>query len=201
MEGRKIGSQKLVRLFVSTMFIGGISTAVFSTVVRWSDYNKTLSRGDIGECIILLLWFGGVGILFSLVSQMGFFAYLTIHRIGLGFFRSEFLWNGVQIILILFALGDFLYFQQVLHQQEGTGMHILSAIAITMIAFLVAYIKSKQTNKHAFVPSLFFIIVVTMIEWIPGIRADENAQWLYFMLYPLIICNIYQLFMLHKLQS
>ena len=35
-----------------------------------------------------LLWLFGIGLIFSLVSQMGFFAYLTVHRFGLGIFKS-----------------------------------------------------------------------------------------------------------------
>lgn len=195
-----MGSRDVVRLFFSTMLIGSVSTAILSVAIRHVDYAEPLSKGDFEEVLMLLLWFVGIGLLFSLVSQMGFFAYLTIHRIGLGFFRTESLWNAVQVVAIVFALGDFLYFQQLLHQGQEGGRHIFTAIMIVVIAILTAYVKSKQTNQHAFVPTLFFMIVVTMIEWIPGIRADENGKWLYFMLYSLIICNIYQLLMLHRMQ-
>ena len=40
---------------------------------------------------------------------MGFFAYLTVHRFGLGIFKSVSLWNAVQVVLILFVLFDLVY--------------------------------------------------------------------------------------------
>ena len=59
-------------------------------------------------------WLMGVGFIFSVISQMGFFAYLTIHRFGLGMFRSPSLWNIVQLFFIAFVLFDFVYLRSVL---------------------------------------------------------------------------------------
>ncbi|KHF28867.1 hypothetical protein LR68_02251 [Anoxybacillus sp. BCO1] len=56
----------------------------------------------------------------------------------------------------------------------------------------------RETNKEAFIPALFFMVVVTVIEWFPVLRINEE-NWLYLMLFPLLICNAYQLLMLHRL--
>jgi KinB signaling pathway activation protein len=70
-----------------------------------------------------------------------------------------------------------------------------------LIAGLVtAFIKAKQTNKEAFIPALFFMVVVTVIEWVPVLRVNEHS-WLYLMLFPLLICNAYQVLVLHKLNQ
>jgi len=42
------------------------------------------------------------------------------------------------------------------------------------------------------------MIVVTTIEWFPALRTNEES-WLYLMLFPLLICNMYQLLILPKL--
>jgi KinB signaling pathway activation protein len=74
----------------------------------------------------------------------------------------------------------------------------LIAAVIFLAGAIVAYIKSKETNKQAFIPALFFMIVVTIIEWIPALRVNDR-DWLYLMAVPLFICNAYQLLTLHRL--
>lgn len=186
-------SRDVVRLFFSTLLIGGVSTVVVSLFSRWNEYMGLVRDGEVIQIFSLLLWFLCVGFMFSLVSQMGLFAYLTIHRLGLSFFKSKGLWDIVQVVLILVALGDFLFFQSLLQSSNNQG---ITVVGLCIIAILVGYLKVVQTNKAAFVPSIFFMIVVTLIEWIPVIQADNNENWLYNMLVPLLICNGYQLFML-----
>ena len=92
----------------------------------------------------------GVGFIFSVISQMGFFAYLTIHRFGLGMFRSSSLWNIVQLFFIAFVLFDFVYLRSVLiaNGEVSLGNNILVAGVLFMFGAIVAYIKSKETNKR-----------------------------------------------------
>ncbi|MED4869618.1 KinB-signaling pathway activation protein, partial [Geobacillus stearothermophilus] len=131
-------------------------------------------------------------------SQAGFFAYLTVHRFGLGMFRS--LWNAVQLVLIIFVLFDLVYFRYMVFADKGDSIipYVLTALFILAVGLAVAYIKSAQTNKGAFVPALFFMVVVTVIEWFPVLRINDR-DWLYLMLIPLLVCNAYQLLILHKL--
>ena len=49
--------------------------------------------------------------IFSVVSQIGFFAYLFIHQFGLGVFRTISLWNAVQLVLVAVVLFDLVYFR------------------------------------------------------------------------------------------
>ncbi|ANB57069.1 kinB-signaling pathway activation in sporulation family protein [Anoxybacillus sp. B7M1] len=195
-----MNSRKWVRLFLTTLGIGGITTALAGFIIRWSEYEKLFIEFKIGELFAVLVWFIGFGFIFSVVSQMGFFAYLTVHRFGLGIFRSVALWNSVQIVLIAFVLFDLIYFRYQLFAKDGESIisYILIALGILLVGVIVAAVKRQQTNKEAFIPSLFFMTVVTIIEWFPALRInDEN--WLYLMLIPLLVCNAYQLLILHKL--
>lgn len=194
-------SRDVVRLFFSTLVVGGISTVCVSFIERWGEYSELLLRGEIRQIFSLLLWFICVGFMFSLVSQMGFFAYLTVHRMGISIFRTIRMWNVVQIILILVAVGDFLFFQSILDVLQTRLEQLSVIVGLVFIAIVVAYIKVGQTNRSAFIPSMFFMIVVTLVEWIPAISADDNGSWLYHMLIPLLICNGYQLLMLYSLQQ
>jgi KinB signaling pathway activation protein len=200
MEDGAVNSRKWVRLFLTTLAIGGITAAIIGIIFNWGEYQKLLLQLDIVEFLAVLIWHIGVGFIFSVVSQAGFFAYLTIHRFGLGIFRSASLWNAVQMVLILLVLFDLVYFRYQAFAAKGESVvsYILVALFILAIGLVVAYIKSAQTNKGAFVPALFFMVVVTVIEWFPVLRINDR-DWLYLMLFPLLVCNAYQLLILHKL--
>ncbi|WP_242237657.1 KinB signaling pathway activation protein KbaA [Bacillus cereus group sp. BfR-BA-01316] len=195
-----MNSRKWVRLFFTTLFLGGISTVFIGFVLEWDKYAKFFQNFDGKEILAISFWLMGVGFIFSVISQMGFFAYLTIHRFGLGMFRSSSLWNTVQLFFIAFVLFDFVYLRSVLiaNGEVSLGNNILVAGMLSVFGAIVAYIKSKETNKKAFVPALFFMVVVTILEWVPALRINDT-DWLYLMVIPLLLCNAYQLLVLHRL--
>ncbi|KOS31197.1 KINB signaling pathway activation protein [Bacillus anthracis] len=196
-----MNSRKWVRLFFTTLFLGGISTVIIGFVLEWDKYAKFFQNFDGKEILAVSFWLMGVGFIFSVISQMGFFAYLTIHRFGLGMFRSSSLWNIVQLFFIAFVLFDFVYLRSVLiaNGEVSLGNNILVAGVLFMFGAIVAYIKSKETNKKAFVPALFFMVVVTILEWVPALRINDT-DWLYLMVIPqLLLCNAYQLLILLRL--
>ncbi|AJG93441.1 KinB signaling pathway activation protein KbaA [Bacillus cereus group sp. BceL035] len=195
-----MNSRKWVRLFFTTLFLGGVSTVIIGFVLEWDKYVKFFQNFDGKGILAVSFWLMGVGFIFSVISQMGFFAYLTIHRFGLGMFRSSSLWNIVQLFFIAFVLFDFVYLRSVLiaNGEVSLGNNILVAGVLFMFGAIVAYIKSKETNKKAFVPALFFMVVVTILEWVPALRINDT-DWLYLMVIPLLLCNAYQLLILHRL--
>ncbi|PGB76599.1 KINB signaling pathway activation protein [Bacillus toyonensis] len=195
-----MNSRKWVRLFLTTLFLGGVSTVIIGFVLEWDKYDTFFQNFDAKEILAVSFWLMGVGFIFSVISQMGFFAYLTIHRFGLGMFRSSSLWNVVQLFFIAFVLFDFVYLRSVLiaNGEVSLGNNILVAGILFVFGAIVAYIKSKETNKKAFVPALFFMVVVTILEWVPALRINDT-DWLYLMVIPLLLCNAYQLLILHRL--
>lgn len=199
MEDMKVNSRNWVRLFLSTLLVGGITTGIIGFLLKWSEYKDLFLRFDVIEILSVLFWLFGVGLIFSVISQMGFFAYLTVHRFGLGIFRSVSLWNFAQIILIIFVLFDLVYFryQSFANESESYTPYLLMAIYVLVVGVIVAFFKKRDTNKEAFVPALFFMIVVTVIEWFPALRVNQE-DWLLLMLIPLQICNAYQLLILPK---
>lgn len=202
MEEKRVTSRNLVRLFMSTLLIGGITTGIVGFFVRWEEFEPIITSFHMGEILSILFWLVGVGLIFSVLSQMGFFAYLTVHRFGLGIFKSIKLWNAVQVILIAFVLFDLVYLRFSSFAKAGESIlpYVGLAVFIFIFGLVIAYIKAKQTNKEAFVPALFFMVVVTIIEWVPVLRVNEKS-WLPLMLIPLLVCNAYQLLILHKLNE
>ncbi|MFS0784254.1 KinB-signaling pathway activation protein [Bacillus sp. 1P06AnD] len=194
-----MSSRNLVRLFLTTLLLGGLSTGIIGFVVRWDKYQDIFAAGAIGDIIAAFIWFIGVGLIFSVISQMGFFAYLTVHRFGLGLFKS--LWSPVQVILTILVVFDLIYFRFLsFGKDDGVIKYAILGISLLVVGFIIALIKAKITNKKAFIPSLFFMVVVTVIELVPVLRVNAN-DWLYFMIIPLVICNSYQLLILHKINK
>ncbi|MEH7235904.1 KinB-signaling pathway activation protein [Bacillus sp. JJ1562] len=193
-------SRNWVRLFLSTLLVGAISTIIFGFAVKWSEYKELFLEAEIVEILLVVFWLIGVGFIFSIISQMGFFAYLTVHRFGLGLFKGA--WGPVQIVLIAFVFFDLIYFRFKVFATGGEGIlsYIWIPTLILVFSLIIAYFKSKQTNGKAFIPAVFFMFVVSVIEWMPAIRVNDTS-WLYLMIFPLLICNAYQLLILPKITS
>ena len=194
-----MNSRNLVRLFLTTLLIGGIAGGVTGFIARWSEFLPYFTDFKFTAILSTFIWLFGVGLIFSVISQAGFFAYLTVHRFGLGLFKSVALWNKVQVVLILFVVFDFIYFRYLkFGEGKGIGPYITMALILLVFSAVTAYFKAKRTNRQSFIPALFFMLVATILEWMPVLKTNEEG-WLYFMLIPLLVCNAYQLLILNTL--
>nr|WP_219914682.1 KinB-signaling pathway activation protein [Thalassobacillus sp. CUG 92003] len=183
-------------MFLTTLFLGGLLTLVTSFIVKSDAYANVFQPLDLYQLIGPLLFFLGLGFIFSVISQMGFFAYLTVHQFGLGIFRGY--WPIIQVGLVIFTLFDLVYFRYRAADNTSLWPYLFTAMAILLIGLVVAYLKTKETNQKAFIPALFFMVVVTTVEWVPALQAKGN-DYTWLMIIPLLACNIYQLLLLHKL--
>ncbi|NRD77572.1 KinB-signaling pathway activation protein [Bacillus sp. BRMEA1] len=193
-------SRNWVRLFMTTLLVGGVTTAIVGFIVRWSQFQPYITGFKVVDILSALIWLIVMGFLFSVISQMGFFAYLTIHRFGLGIFKSVSLWNSVQFVLTLFALFDLVYLRFESFAKPGNSIipYVGLAMLILVIGYITAWFKMKQTNREAFIPAFFFMIVGTLVEWMPALRVNGSSLF-YPMMFALMACNAYQLLILHKL--
>lgn len=192
----KVNSRKVVFLFITTLIVGSVSGAIVGLLL---DLERYLGEGFL-NLLFGFIWLLGISAAFTLISQMGFFAYLTVHRLGLGLFKTAALWNKVQIVIIAFVIFDLFYLRYIAFREPGETMvdYMIMPILLLLFGLLVAYIKAKQTNKGAFIPALFFIVVVTSIEWVPALTVND-PKWLWIYFTPLLVGNTYQLLMLHRL--
>jgi KinB signaling pathway activation protein len=202
MGENRLTSRNLVKLFLTTLVIGGFTTAIVGFSVRWNEFLPYFNHMRILDIAAAALWFIVMGFLFSVVSQMGFFAYLTIHRFGLGIFKSVSLWNSVQVVFIVFILIDFVYLRYETFAKAGESVisYVIPAVLLLILGLVVAWYKMKQTNKGAFIPALFFMVAATIIEWVPALKVNKTS-WLYLMVFALAACNSYQILILHKLNA
>ncbi|WP_053364807.1 KinB-signaling pathway activation protein [Bacillus sp. FJAT-27245] len=195
-------SRNWVKLFINTLMLGALTTVITGFIVRWDKFEPLFTHVQVLEILSVLIWLVGVGLIFSLLSQMGFFAYLTVHRFGLGIFKSVKLWNSVQAVILAFVLFDLIYLRYISFAKEGEGAvsYVIPALIVLVAGLAAAWQKMRQTNKEAFIPALFFMVVGTVFEWVPVLRVNDGS-WFYLMLIPLLVCNSYQLLVLHKLNE
>jgi KinB signaling pathway activation protein len=192
-------SRKWVQFFLKTLLIGSVLTLIIGLVFDSKEYARFISHGEYVKLVLGLFGLLIKGLLYSVYSQMGFFAYLTIHRFGLNFFKSIRLWNVVQSVFIIFVLGDLIYFRYVefAHGKGSILPYLIPSFALLVVGMIAAALKAKDTNKDAFIPALFFMTVVTIVEWIPALRINQLLE-MFYMVTTLLICNSYQLLTLHK---
>jgi KinB signaling pathway activation protein len=197
-----VTSRNWVRLFMSTLLVGGVTTAIVGFIIRWDEFQPYFIHFKIIDILSTLVWLIGMGFLFSMISQMGFFSYLPIHRFGLGIFKSVSLWNSVQVVLVLFGLFDLVYLRYENFAKPGDSVlpYLGPAIFLLAVSLVVAWYKVKQTNRGAFIPALFFMVVATLVEWVPVLRENER-NWFYLMMISLLACNAFQILILHKLNA
>lgn len=191
-----------VKFFFNGLLIGGFVTAVLGLIVRWEFFSGYIQDGEIGQFVLALLWMVFLGFTMSVVAQMGFFAYLTIHQFGVNLFKTLTLWNWVQLLIITIVLFDLVFFRFRLTSEDSgrTVLYLVLLASLLIVAGVTAYFKAKWTKKHTLISALFFMIVITTLEWLPAlmVRSGNIDEWVTILLYPLLAVNAYQILMLPK---
>ncbi|MGL4819472.1 MAG: KinB-signaling pathway activation protein, partial [Bacilli bacterium] len=150
--------RKLVPFLFQTLLVGGLVTVIASVLFQSERYSEAFFTNDWFDVSGLTIAMFGLGLVFSLISQMGFFAYLTIHRFGLGVFRGPKLWNSVQWVIIAFAIFDLIYLKGISDTglDKTTLVYIGLGVGLFLMGWFVAKRKAAETNRQAFVPALFY---------------------------------------------
>lgn len=185
------------------MLIGGVVTGVAGIIIRWNFFYPYLAAGEIGEFIAAFLWMILLGFTMSVIAQAGFFAYLTIHQIGVGIFKTLTLWNWVQVLLMVIVVGDLIIFRFTPSAETFKDWLFYGGLLIFLIfgAIATAVKKVQLTGKkHILISSMFFMIVITCLEWIIPLmgRKGNIDTYVALLLFPLIAVNAYQLLALPK---
>lgn len=180
--------RKAIYLFWTTIVIGAVVSLLAGFVL-----NLLTDSDGIG-------WLGdlGGGIMFGAVAQMGFFAYMIFNWLGASFLRNRKLFLGLQVLLMVFVLSAVLYSRYTLYGENSVATYLAAPLLVLLVAIVVAKIKVSQTNSQAWIPTLFFMIVATMLEAGPAIK-QPNLGMLLWMVVTLLACNAWQVLQLHRL--
>ncbi|GIP19572.1 kinB-signaling pathway activation protein [Paenibacillus montaniterrae] len=184
-------------LFWSTMAVGAVVCMVGGLIMLLTDQEFGFLGFKATGFNLLMMFLAGITI--GAFSQMGFFAYLTLNYIALSVFRKKYLWNALQGYTTLFAvilMGYLLY-----EGRTNNWFFWLLPLCLLILSVAAAWIKVKQTNRSAFIPTMFLMFVVTAIEGYPALQGDNNVATIIFMLLPLFACNFYQNYQMAKLTA
>ncbi len=192
-----------IKFFINALLIGGAITGILGLFIRWNDVFATpFADGAWGEFIAGFIWLVVVGMTMSLIAQMGFFAYLTIHQFGINMFRTLTLWNWVQLLIIAIVIFDLIVFRFMPNADTAAQGWLYTGLLVILIvtATVTAYFKAKWTTKSTFISALFFMIAVTTLEWLPAlmVQAGNVDSWVTLLLFPFLAVNAYQLLVLPK---
>lgn len=201
--GINVTIRNWVKFFINAMLIGGAITGVLGLFIRWSDvFAMPFQNGAWGEFIAGFIWLVVVGMTMSLIAQMGFFAYLTIHQFGINMFRTLTLWNWVQLLIIAVVIFDLIVFRFMPNAETSAQGWLYAGLLGVLIGtgIVTAYFKAKWTTKSTFISALFFMISVTTLEWLPVlmVQAGNVDSWVTLLLFPFLAVNAYQLLVLPK---
>ncbi|WP_298472604.1 KinB-signaling pathway activation protein [uncultured Psychrobacillus sp.] len=191
------------KFFINSMLIGGLITGVLGLFIRWDDaFAKYFEAGQWSEFLAAFAFMVVMGFTVSVITQMGFFAYLTIHQMGVNIFRTLTLWNWVQLLIIAFVIFDLIMFRFRPNAETTSQVWLYAFLLVVLIGtgVVVALIKANKTKKHVLISALFFMIVISTIEWLPVlmVNADNVDSWVTLLLFPILAVNAYQLLALPK---
>lgn len=192
-----------IKFFFVASLIGGAVNGVFSLIIRWDFFQPYVTVGEWGEFFAAFAWMIFLGITMSVIAQAGFFAYLTLHQVAVNIFRSLTLWNWVQLLLIIIALVDVIAFRFIPQADTTKDWIVYSVLIIVLVggSVLTAMKKVKMTGKkHVLISALFFMIVITTLEWTIALmgRDAKIDEYVALLLFPLLAVNAFQLLMLPK---
>jgi len=187
-----LNSRRLVQMFFKTLFIGGLIGLVTSFFVMSAEYTQYLNPIDFKELLGVTLFFLGYGLVFTVVAQTGFFAYLFINQYGGSIFKA--LWPTAQLLFVMLVVSALIYVPP--KDDISLSVYIILAIILVIVGAIVSYFKYKQTNFTALIPALFLMIAMTVLEWTPVLRGGE-LDYMVLVLPTLLGANAYQLITLN----
>ena len=163
-------------------------------VMAYTDPNFQITKTD--DWIYNMFTFLISGLTLGAFAHMGFFAYLTLNYIALSIFKKSYLWIAFQGFVTVFVLVEVAV--NLYDANFPVYTYWSLPIVLTLASLAVAWRKARETTTNAWIPSMFFMIVVTVLEGNPAFRT-ENLSSLVYMLLPLFVCNTYQILKLHRI--
>lgn len=184
-----------ITLFWKTLLAGSIAAIIAGVLLQFGS-GAIEFKGPSDYLIYLVILFG-YGVMVSVYSQLGFFAYMILNYTAIGVFPKK-VWQYIQLVLAVLALLEVMFFRSFVGKENNQLSDLIVGISILVVALAVAYFKARATNPTAWIPTIFFMSAVTIVELVGGLKIGVNNATA-FILVPLLACNAYQILILHKL--
>lgn len=187
--------KKWFHLFWTTLLIGAGGAVIAGLALQF--VNGKIDFKSVGDFFLYPLILLGYGMLVSVYSQLGFFAYLILNYMGNGVFPQK-VWKYIQLVLSVLALLELIFLRTVVGGERNVMSDLILGIFILLAAIIVSYFKVKSTNISALIPTLFFMTAISIVEIIGVLRIGVDSATV-FIVVPLIACNAFQILMLHRI--
>ncbi len=187
--------KKWFHLFWTTLLIGAGGAVIAGLALQF--VNGRIDFKSVGDFFLYPLILLGYGVLVSVYSQLGFFAYLILNYMGNGVFPQK-VWKYIQLVLSVLALLELIFLRTVVGGERNVMSDLILGIVILLAAIIVSYFKVKSTNISALIPTLFFMTAISIVEVIGVLRIGVDSATV-FIVVPLIACNAFQILMLHRI--
>ncbi|OPA81111.1 KinB signaling pathway activation protein [Paenibacillus selenitireducens] len=191
--------KRMFYLCWTTTLIGVVTGIATWAVLRFLDPGFIFIDDKFSKYELSSLLLGIFSIAFT--SIIGFIAFLFGRFYILGILRNRVnVWTGVQIFFIALTLFDlfFVRFKKFAGEGDRALGYLGLPLLILVVGIAITLWKVKLTNRHAIVPTLFFMIVITVLELLPSLSVNR-MEYILYMLIPLVVCNAWQILTLHKL--
>ncbi|MFD5023257.1 KinB-signaling pathway activation protein [Paenibacillus sp. NPDC058367] len=187
--------KKWFHLFWTTLLIGAGGAVIAGLALQF--VNGKIDFKSVGDFFLYPLILLGYGMLVSVYSQLGFFAYLILNYMGNGVFPQK-VWKYIQLVFSVLALLELIFLRTVVGGERNVMSDLILGIVILLAAIIVSYFKVKSTNISALIPTLFFMTAISIVEVIGVLRIGVDSATV-FIVVPLIACNAFQILMLHRI--
>ncbi|WP_328805644.1 KinB-signaling pathway activation protein [Paenibacillus apii] len=182
-------------LFWTTLLIGSLGAVAAGLALQ--GISGAVPFKGITDFMLYALILFGYGMLVSVYSQLGFFAYLILNYMGFGVFPRK-IWQYIQLVLALLALFDLFLIRSFVGGERSLTADLLLGLSILIAALAVAHFKVRDTNASAWIPTFFFMTGITIVELIGVLRIGVDNATL-FIVVPLVACNAFQILRLHRI--
>ncbi|WP_373457838.1 KinB-signaling pathway activation protein [Paenibacillus wynnii] len=187
--------RKWFHLFWTTLLIGAGGAVIAGLSLQLA--NGRIEFKSVTDFIIYPLILFGYGVLVSVYSQLGFFAYLILNYMGIGVFPRK-VWKYIQLVLAVLSLLELMFLRTFVGGERNVASDLTLAVSILLTAVIVSYFKVRNTNISAWIPTFFFMTAVSIVEVIGVLRIGVDSATV-FIVVPLIACNAFQILMLHRI--
>jgi KinB signaling pathway activation protein len=184
--------KNLFHWFWSTLAVGGGAALAIAFVME-----AVMGESVFGPLMQQLL----LSLTLAAAAELGFFSYMVFNWLSRGLVRNKGVYDGILFFLLALVLGNLLYMNAVKYKGADFWIHLSISALILLAAVVVASVKARWTNRSAWIPTLFFMTVATVIEAIPSLNPKAGEVPVPILLHAvlvLIICNAWQILRLHR---
>lgn len=191
----RLSIKKWFYLFWTTLLIGAGGAVITGLALQF--VNGRIDFKGVADFFLYPIILFGSGMLVSVYAQLGFFAYLILNYMSNGIFPQK-IWKYIQLVLSVLALLELIFLRTVVGGERNVISDLILGIVILLAAIIVSYFKVRSTNISAWIPTLFFMTAITIVEIIGVLRIGVDSATV-FIVVPLIACNAFQILMLHRI--